>query len=212
MNDRREEHEEMNRLALTTPQAAFDGARTVPWTAGALQERFLTDVYRYVYRRLPHVQEAEDVTAEVFAAAFHSLPRFRGNSSPYAWLLGIARRKVADSLRWRSRRRETLVTDLATDESGANDFINAAAPHEDGPEATMQRAEARATLRRIVGELKEEQREALLLQYVEGLSVAEIAVVMQRSTAAVNSLLQRARAAIFREGKGYFLDQSEVQR
>jgi RNA polymerase sigma-70 factor, ECF subfamily len=201
----------MNRLALTSPQAAFEAAGTVTWTAAALQERFLTDVYRYVHRRLPHVQEAEDVTAEVFAAAFHSLSRFRGNSSPYGWLLGIARRKVADALRRQSRRREMLVTDLATDDSGSNRFMNAAAPHEDGPQATMERAEAHATIRRIVGGLKEEQREALLLQYVEGLSVADIATIMQRSPQAINSLLQRARGAIFREGKGYFLNQSEVQ-
>lgn len=212
MSERREEYGEMNRVALSPTQAAFDAHPAVPWTASALQERFLTDVYRYVYRRLPHVQEAEDVTAEVFAAAFHSLSRFRGTASPYVWLLGIARRKVADALRRRSRRRETLVADLATDESGTNSFVNAAAPHEHGPEATIQRAEAHATLRRIVGGLKDEQREALLLQYVEGLSVAEIATILQKSPAAVNSLLQRARAAIYREGKGYFLDQSEVQQ
>jgi RNA polymerase sigma-70 factor, ECF subfamily len=212
MNERREEHGEMNRLALTSPQAAFEAAGAVPWTASALQERFLTDVYRYVYRRLPHVQEAEDVTAEVFAAAFQALPKFRGSSSPYAWLLGIARRKIADALRRRSRRKETLVTDFVADDTGSNPFFNVASPEEEGPQATMERTEAHATMRRIVGGLKEEQREALLLQYVEGLAVAEIATVMQRSPQAINSLLQRARASIFREGKGYFLNQSEVQR
>jgi DNA-directed RNA polymerase specialized sigma24 family protein len=46
---------------------------------------------------------------------------------------------------------------------------------------------------------------------VEGLSIAEIAVVMRRSPAAVNSLLQRARAAIFRQGAAYFLGGPEVR-
>jgi DNA-directed RNA polymerase specialized sigma24 family protein len=53
--------------------------------------------------------------------------------------------------------------------------------------------------------LKTEQCEALRLQYWEGLSVNEIAVVMKRSPAAVNSLLQRARKTIFERGKNYFL-------
>jgi DNA-directed RNA polymerase specialized sigma24 family protein len=52
-----------------------------------------------VSRRVPGQEEAEDITAEVFAAAFVGLPRFRGHCPPYLWLLGIARRKIADALR-----------------------------------------------------------------------------------------------------------------
>jgi DNA-directed RNA polymerase specialized sigma24 family protein len=56
-----------------------------------------------------------------------------------------------------------------------------------------------------MAELKEEQREALLLQYVDDLSIAEIAVVMGRSPAAINSLLQRGRASLLRRGKSVLL-------
>src|SRR5579871_2351849 len=130
----------MNRLAfgrstIVGSPAAGDAPlpqTAEPWTASGLQERFLRDVYHYVARRVPQ-QEAEDITAEVFPAAFEALPRFRGDGGPRAWLLGIARRKVADALRRRSRRRETLVSELTErEEQGVLMSMTAS---DDGPDA-----------------------------------------------------------------------------
>ena len=64
-------------------------------------------------------------------------------------------------------------------------------------------------LRDLLGQLNADQREALLLHYMEWLSVAEAAVVMGRSPASVKSLLQRARATLHRRGRAYFLDDEE---
>src|SRR5213592_1414760 len=89
-------------------------------TAAALHERYLDDVFRYVLRRVPSVPEAEDITAEVFAAAAAGLPRFQGRVSPYLWLLGIARRKIADALRRRAVRREMLHSELADAAPGSD--------------------------------------------------------------------------------------------
>src|SRR4051812_36616271 len=80
----------------------------------ALHERYLGEVFRYVLQRVPRLEEAEDITAEVFAAAVGALPRFRGQCPPRLWLLAIARRKVIDARR-RSMRRETLASELAED-------------------------------------------------------------------------------------------------
>ena len=178
--------------------------------AEALHARYLDDVFRYVSRRLPRREEAEDVTAEVFEAALTALPGYRGKAHPYVWLLGIARRKIIDVGRRRRTRRETFVSEMAV--SDANDAARrdepevfmAAGP---GPEARVLEAERLETIRELVNALKEEQREALLLQHVERLSIAEIAEVMGRSPAAVNSLLQRARATLFQRGRVYFLDE-----
>ena len=74
----------------------------------------------------------------------------------------------------------------------------------------MARKERARLLREMLAALPEDQREALLLHYVEGLPQAEMAVVLGRSPAAVNSLLQRARAAVYRQGHDYFLGESEA--
>jgi RNA polymerase sigma-70 factor (ECF subfamily) len=180
-------------------------------TLSALHERYVDDVFRYVSRRVPRREEAEDITAEVFAAAFVELPRFRGQCAPYLWLLGIARRKIVDSLRRRAVRRETLASELADAAPGADPLPERPAAAE-GPEEALERAEEQRVVRELVEQLNEDQREALLLQYVEGLSIAEIAAVMGRSPAAANSLLQRARAALFRRGRSYFLGEDEGQK
>jgi RNA polymerase sigma-70 factor, ECF subfamily len=171
-----------------------------------LHRRYLREVFQYVARRVPR-QEAEDITMQVFAAALEALPRFRGDCPPRLWLLRIAHGRVVDALRRRTARRETLASELGSSEAGGDPLAEAMAPALEGPEAMLERAEAQRVIWRLVEQLKPEQREALLLQYVEELPIAEIAVVMGRSPAAVNSLLQRARATVFRLGGSYFLDE-----
>lgn len=160
-------------------------------TAEELRTRYLAEVYAYVSRRLTTREDAEDATAETFQSALMSLDRWHG-PDPKLWLFGIARRKVADTLRKRSRRREQTLSDQLPV----------------GPDAHLrtEQDEAAAAIRRIVMALPDDQREALLLQHLEGLSQNEIAIVMGRSSAAVNSLLQRARARAYREGKPYFVE------
>jgi RNA polymerase sigma-70 factor (ECF subfamily) len=176
-------------------------------SAAELHERHLEDVFRYVLRRVASQEEAEDITAEVFTAAFVGLPRFRGQCPPALWLLSIARRKIIDARRRRASRRETLASEL--DEAALHDALVAV----EGPEAAVMRTEARRVLGELVAQLGADQREALLLHYMEGLTVADIAVVMGRSPASVKSLLQRARATLHHRGRGYFLgDVEEPER
>ena len=190
--------------AIDAPLEALDRmSRPEEISAAGLHERYLTDVFHYVLRRVPRQEEAEDITAEVFAAAYVGLPRFRGQCPPYLWLLSIARRKIVDSQRRRAARRETLASELTSDSLEADPIWQVLAAVE-GPEAALMRAEAHRMLRELVAQLNPDQREALLMHHMERLSVAEIALVMGRSAASVKSLLQRARATLRRRGQGYF--------
>jgi RNA polymerase sigma-70 factor (ECF subfamily) len=171
-------------------------------------------VFLYVLRRVPQREEAEDITAQVFAAAFAGLPQFRGRCSPYLWLLGIARRQIAAALRRQAVRRETLVSELpphaVPGAVSAGEPLWTSPADADSPEAALMRAEARLVLGSLVAQLTAEQREALMLQYVEQLCVAEIAVVMERTPQSVYSLLKRARAMLYKRGRSYFLE-AEVE-
>jgi RNA polymerase sigma-70 factor (ECF subfamily) len=206
-------------MSLSKPQAAYVPARGAPLrksgagemdrpekiTAAELHERYMEDVFRYVLRRVLLVEEAEDVTADVFAAATAGLPRFRGECPPYLWLLSIARRQIALARRRRVIRRETLASELADEGADGQGLWEAMAAVE-GPELTVLRAETRRVLHGLIAQLNEDQREALMLQYVERLSVAEIAQVMGRSAGSVRGLLERAKAALLRQGREYFLN------
>jgi RNA polymerase sigma-70 factor (ECF subfamily) len=118
------------------------------------------------------------VTAKVFADAYESWGRLRGE--PRLWLFGIARRRVADSLR-RRRWWALKETDASTD--GMSEF--------------MHSEEVRMAVS-ITMRLPEAERDAFLLQALEGFSIAEIATIIGRSPKATNSLLQRAKARIRR--------------
>jgi RNA polymerase sigma-70 factor (ECF subfamily) len=160
--------------------------------ADDLPRLFLAEIYAYVARRLPSREDAEDATAETFAVAIFQISKLRGQD-PRIWLLTIARRRVIDAYRRRKRRPELPLTDM--------------------PEPLTEQdseTEAVVEIRSLVMKLPEDQREALMLQYIEGLTQDEIAIVMGRSRAAVNSLLQRARARIFREGKSFFLQEDSI--
>ncbi|HET9470284.1 MAG TPA: sigma-70 family RNA polymerase sigma factor [Usitatibacter sp.] len=179
-------------------------------TAAELHERYLKAVFRYVLQRSTSVEEAEDITAEVFAAATTGLSRFRGECAPHLWLLSIARRQIARAHRRKAARRETLASELAAE--GAEDpALWEALTAVEGPEAILLRAEARRELFRLIAQLNPDQQEALMLHYMERLPVADIAVVMERSPGAIASLLHRARAALYRQGRGYFLGEDEGQ-
>jgi RNA polymerase sigma-70 factor (ECF subfamily) len=138
----------------------------------------LDDVYRYCFARLGSREDAEDAVMEVFMAANARPDRLRDASDPRLYLIGIARRKVVDVLRRRRRDRRPTCLERSEPTDGA---------------------ERREVVRQALATLPENQREVLVLKYVQELSVQEIARVVRKSPQAVNSLLQRGRAA-FRHG------------
>jgi len=143
------------------------------WTAVELQDRYYTDIFNFFARRVRPVEEAEDLTAATFLAAFQNLGKIR-NADARIFLYGVARRKLADALR---KRRAVGTLDIAE---------HIAAPV--APTAMFGDA-----LRNALRSIPEDQAEALMLQNLEDLGVREIAQVMDRSEKSVKALLQRAK-------------------
>ena len=154
-----------------------------------LQDAHLSAVYAYISRRLRSREDAEDVTSETFAVAFRDFQKVRGDIR--LWLYGIARRKIADLLRKKSRSAQKLDESLASSRNH----------HEE-----LERKETAEVLRSLVEQLPSDQREALMLQHLERLSVAQIAIVMKRSKVSVKGLLSRARENLEKTGKTYFTE------
>ena len=140
---------------------------------------YQTIVFAFVARRVRPLEEAEDVVASVFVDAFRHWHRQKGD--PRLWLLGIARRKVADSLRKRRLQWTLREEDLTADALG--DFVQ---------RAEVERASA------LIARLPADERDALLMQALEEMPIEEIAAVLGRSVKATNSLLGRARTRVRR--------------
>jgi RNA polymerase sigma-70 factor, ECF subfamily len=143
-------------------------------------ERFarkhLDDLMRYAYTQLGSKEDAEDVAMEALAQAFQLGPKFTAKDNPRLYLVGIARRAVIDKLRTRSRRGIQVPLSEA---SNSSTWTNS----------------RQVQIGIALSFLPDLQREVLVLKYLEGFSVDEIAGLINKSPQAVNSLLQRARAS-----------------
>lgn len=154
-------------------------------------DRYIDAVYRFVYLQVGgHRQDAEDVTQETFIAAIDNLESFRGESRLYVWLCGIAWRK-ASNLR---RRRDNARTPQPTTENELREELDSAADQLTVEEVVERRVLRHQVWRALLA-LPKHYREVLILKYLEGFEVSEIALLVGKTEKAVESLLTRARNA-----------------
>jgi RNA polymerase sigma-70 factor (ECF subfamily) len=142
-------------------------------------DRHFGEVYSYVaYRLAPDGDAAQDVTQEVFLAAWQSWGSYRGDGLVLSWLRGIARRKVADHLRIKLKGPCPAATDYLASPVASTDT--------DADERPVLLAQAMRLLPAEYAELLEEK-------YLEGLSVCQISQQRGRTEKAIESALSRAR-------------------
>jgi RNA polymerase sigma-70 factor (ECF subfamily) len=174
------------RLAdLTTNELAAAACAGDTEAVGALYDRLVGPIYRYVVLRVRHPHDAEDLTQLVFERLVTALPRYRPSGSPFeAWAFRIARNAVIDHAR-RARRDEAL------DETHERS-------HGDGLDALAVRGEEIRELRAAVARLTPDQQEALALRFAAGLSADDAAKVMGRQAGTIRGLTFRAIGALRR--------------
>lgn len=133
-------------------------------------------------RMLGSVVDAEDVVQEAYVKAYNALVTgdFDGRSNVATWLYRIVTNQSIDAMRGRARRPKP--TDTADDTS--SDL------------ASAEQKLALAELADWMDELPPDQRAALVLKAVEGMTSPEIAEVLQCSEGAVEQRLVRARSAL----------------
>jgi RNA polymerase sigma-70 factor, ECF subfamily len=145
-------------------------------------------VYRYAYARLGRVADAEDATAETFAAMVQSLPRFQWRGVPFeAWLFRIAMSKVVDVARHRTRVR-----------SGGDSVADDTAAGAADPAHVVAVREVRRELVVAVEDLPAYQRDVVMLRFFGGRSIRETAELLGRSEGAIKQLQFRALTGLRR--------------
>lgn len=149
----------------------------------AVYRAALPQVFGYLLPRCGSVAVAEDLTADTFVAAVAAVRQEQVDEVTVGWLVGVARHKLVDH--WRRVGRE---------QRGLAAVEREQADSEDPWEAVLDLHAAHAALWR----LPVPQRLALMLRYLDGLSVPEVAEQLGRSVHATETLLVRARAALRR--------------
>jgi RNA polymerase sigma-70 factor (ECF subfamily) len=143
-------------------------------------------VYGFLYARVGGNQTvAEDLLQETLLEAVRSTAGFRGDAALSTWLCTIARRRLARHYE-AERRAEAVRQGLRLVEDGAED-----------PE--VARFDRRDEVVRALGQLSPLHRQVLVLKYLDGSSVEQIADELGRTRVQIQSLLQRARESLRRE-------------
>ena len=151
---------------------------------GTIFELHYRGVFAFVRYRLRGALEAEDIASQVFEIAFANAARFDYRGVPIeGWLIGIARNVVRDHVKKLGRRGYTAELD-GTVELSEPDAAASIDLHHD--------------LAAAMRDLTEDQHEVISHRFLLDRSVAETALLMNRSEDAVKNLQRRALAAMQR--------------
>ena len=152
----------------------------------------LDDVYTLARYLMRNTHDAEDGVQECFLRALRHFDSYRGPAMK-PWLLAILRNVC--NAEFARRGKEELPTDYATDETLAEEMPMWQEPQASPEKMIVQRQDS-ATIRRLVAELPEPFREAIVLREMNNLSYQEIAQVAGVPIGTVMSRLARARAML----------------
>ncbi|BCX02268.1 MAG: DNA-directed RNA polymerase sigma-70 factor [Candidatus Roseilinea sp.] len=173
-------------FADESDQALARRAKTDREAFGALYERHVAAIYRYVFYRVGNVEDAEDLTARVFARALKHIHNYNDRGVPFtAWLYRIAHNVVANFHRDNSRRPAVPLDEVEALREPASQVDHADADQRIDSERDRQR------LLQAIRMLPEERQHLIVLKFVEQLQNAEIGQIMNRSEGAIKSLYHR---------------------
>ena len=137
--------------------------------------------------------EALDLSQEVFLRVFRTIARFRGQSTLKTWIYRIAVNQARNRHRfWRRRHRADQVS-LDAHVAKHGELRSGA---EAGPDRVFAQKELAATLEHALGSLPFDQRTAIVLRELDGLSYEEIAYSLGVAVGTVKSRLTRARQTL----------------
>jgi RNA polymerase sigma-70 factor (ECF subfamily) len=174
-----------------------------------LADPFRRELLAHCYRMLGSVHDAEDLVQETYLRAWRAYDRFEGRSSLRTWLYSIATRTCLTALEQRNRR--PMPSDLGNYSDAPDGQLTttpevpwlepfpdalAGADSADPAEIVASRESLRLALVAALQHLPPRQRAVLILRDVLKWRAAEVAELLETSTAAINSALQRARAQL----------------
>lgn len=148
---------------------------------GLLYDHYQPSVYRFLYYRTRSVVVAEDLCSETFFRALRNMPSFRWQGKDFgAWLMTIARNLATDHFKAGRTRLE-----MTTEDMGQHDDST------EGPENAVLASLTNEILLESLTKLPNEQRDCLVMRFLQGMSIAETAAALGRSDGAIKQLQLR---------------------
>lgn len=150
---------------------------------GRLYELYFVPLFRYIYFRVKDREEANDLTQTVFLKVFRSLSNYREqNKSPLAYFFTVARNTVIDH--WKAKK-EVLLDDPESVFGQMPDKTN-------NPLNLVEKEEIGQAIHRAIKQLTDDQREVIVLKFINEMPNKEIAGFLGKTEDAIRQLQCRA--------------------
>ena len=149
---------------------------------GELYSIYLDRIYRYVFYQVHNKVTAEDLTEEIFIKAWRGIGKYKWKGQPFsAWLYRIAHNHVIDYFRT-SRQHQPLDREIPADG--------------DQPQQELETKQIQQSLLRAISSLPQQQKQVIILKFIEDLDNRAIEHIMGKSQGAIRVMQMRALAAL----------------
>jgi RNA polymerase sigma-70 factor, ECF subfamily len=164
------------------------------------------DLTNFLNQRLreakPGLLSVEDIVQQTMMQVFRDIKRFelRPGVNFSAWLKAIANHRILDEIR--TKRRQKRGGDwqrrwgIETESGNILNPVDAAPATDNSPSRSVWRNEKMQKVVELMHQLEPDQRQAISLRFLEGLSIEEIAVAMDKTTGSIRGLLHRGKASL----------------
>lgn len=156
----------------------------------ALILKYGDKLYGLVYNMTNHKEDTHDLLQDIFAKAYQSLRKFKGNSAFYTWIYQIAVNQTLNFLKKRKRR--TALSLSEPDSAVQQDPALIDGTHEANPERKSRLMELQKKLNEAMMKLSESHRMVVTMYDIQGMPHADIAKVLGISEGTVRSRLHYA--------------------
>ena len=163
-----------------------------------LMRLYEKQIYNYTYRMLGSEEEAEDLTQDIFVAAYRGIRGFRGEAKFSTWLYRIALNQTRNRIKYLSRR-HYFARQARRAEPGSGlaaehpEYIADDAP---SPEQWIMSKDLASKAQECLNQLAHQARQILVLRDVQGFSYEELSEMLSLNLGTVKSRLHRARVAL----------------
>ncbi|MCX6210750.1 MAG: RNA polymerase sigma factor [Bacteroidetes bacterium] len=153
-------------------------------------------VYNISLQYLQNIEEAEDVTQEVFVKVYQNLEKFNATNATFkTWIYRIAINQNLDVLKTKkAKKRLGFITSIFYKDT--NEPLTELV-HFNHPGVALENKELMEKLFSTINDLSENQRTVIILLKIEGLSQKEVGNIMNMSIKAIESLFQRAKKTLY---------------
>ncbi|OGZ02291.1 MAG: hypothetical protein A2430_02470 [Candidatus Liptonbacteria bacterium RIFOXYC1_FULL_36_8] len=149
---------------------------------GFLYDSYHEKIYRFIYLKVSHKEEAEDITHQVFLSAWQNIKNYSSKGFPFSsWLYQIAKNKVIDHYRSAKPKisielvsEKNLETNLIADPTSSTNF------------------DEMESVKKAIEKLTPEQQDVLIMRFIEDLPIKEVALTLNKTPGAVKLIQFRA--------------------